>query len=459
MPSAINIYSQSKIKAAVAPRPFLSLVALAASVLETGNDAKILDLQLSKDPFKEIRNSLVDYRPTIIGLSFTTPLYPEAKKIAQFIKESYPEVKIISGGVHTSIMPEQVLNETDIDIAVIGEGDITIKEIVQDLPLTSIKGIAFRDKKDKTKIIKTPPRPLVQDLDSLPMPAWHLLSIKSYKNPRMMARKNPVATIETSRGCVFGCTYCNKSVFGRTFRFKSVKRVVDEFEHLKKLGFGEIHVWDDMFSTNMPRAKAICDEIINRKIKIPWQLDCGVRVNCVDQEFFYKLKKAGCYKVAFGYESGNNQVLKNVHKEATIEQAFEATKMAKKAKLEVVGFFMLGLPGETVETMNDTINYAIKLDIDYAKATILVPYPSTEIYCEWKQQGHIKSEDWGRYNDHSPSKVYDHPALDWETLGKYYDLFYKKFYIRPRYISKKLVKDTLNGTLLYDAYYAIKTFI
>lgn len=412
-------------------------------------------MQLSTEPIRDIYKTIKNYQPDIAGLTFTTPLFHEAKRIAAFIRKEFPAVTIISGGAHTSIMPEQVLKETDIDIAVFGEGDITIQEIANNKPFRSIKGIAY---KDKGKIKRNPPRPLIQDLDKLPFPAWHLFPVEKYKNPRMMARKNPVGTIETSRGCVFGCTYCNKKVFGRVFRKKSVKRVVDEFEHLKKSGFNEIHVWDDMFSTDLQRGKDICDEIVRRGIKIPWQLDCGVRVNSVDQEFFYKLKKAGCYKVAFGFESGNQKILNRINKGILLEQSLNALRMAKKAGLETIGFFMLGLPDETLETMNDTINFAIKLDPDYAKTTLLVPYPGTDIYNEWKSNGVIKSEDWSKYNDHSPSKVYNHPNLDWKTLEKYYNLFYRKFYLRTGYIARRFIRSLFKGELLHDAYYAIQTF-
>jgi radical SAM superfamily enzyme YgiQ (UPF0313 family) len=458
MPSTIkiySIYSKSKIRAAVAPRPLLSLTALAASILEKGHDCKILDLQISLNPFNEISESIKSYKPNFIGLTFTTSLFPEARKISHFIKKNFPEIIILSGGVHSSIMPEEVLEQTDTDIVIFGEGDITVQEIIDRKPLNKVKGIIY---KKKGKVKKNLPRELIKNLDDLPMPAYHLLDPSVYINPKIIARKNPVATIETSRGCVFNCTYCNKGVFGKNFRFKSVDRVIKEFEIIKNLGFKEIHVWDDMFSTNMQRAKKICDELIKRKLNMTWQLDCGVRVNCVDQAFFYKLKKAGCYRVAFGYESGNDQILKNVHKGATLDQAKKATSMAKKAGLEVVGFFMLGLPGETVKTMNDTINFAISLDIDFAKSTLLVPFPSTSIYNEWNKEGIIKSYDWEKYNDHSPSKVYDHPNLDWKTLGKYYNIFYKRFYLRPEFIFKRFFKSLKKGEIFHEVYYALKTF-
>ncbi len=323
--------------------------------------------------------------------------------------------------------------------------------------LRNIKGITYKDSKGQIK--NNSSRELIKNLDELPMPAWHLFNSKIYMNPKAIARESPVGTIGTSRGCVYGCTYCNKSVFGRMFRAKSVKRVVDEFELLLKNGFKEIHVWDDMFATDLKRAKEICNEIIKRKLKFSWQLECGVRVNCVDKEFFEKCVKSGCYKVAFGFESGNDDILKSINKGTTTQQARDAVKWAKQAGMETSGFFMMGLPEDTIKTMNQTIDFACSLGLDYAKATILLPLPSTQLFEEFEKKGLLKTKDWSKYNFHTASRVYNHPTLDWETLGKYYDKFHKKFYFRPSYIINRLFRSIKKGELLDDIKMAFTTFV
>ncbi len=456
MPSTIRVYGKSALKGIIAPRPFVSMAELAGSVLYAGADCKILDLQISEKPFEEMEKAIKEYTPNYIGITFTTLLFEEAKIVSKFIKERFPEIKIIAGGVHSSIFPEEVAEVPYIDIVVYGEGDITLQEIVKNKPLNSIKGIAYNK---SGQIIKNPPRPLIENLDNLPMPAWHLFNPKMYMNPKAIARESPVGTIGTSRGCVYGCIYCNKSVFGRRFRAKSVSRVVDEFEFLLENGFKEIHVWYDMFATDLKRAKEICDEIIKRDLKFSWQLECGVRVNSVDEEFFRKCVKAGCYKVAFGFESGDDYILKTINKGTTIEQARNAVNWAKKAGMETSGFFMLGLPEDTIETMEKTIKFACSLGLDYAKATILVPLPSTAVFDDFEKKGLLKTKDWTRYNFHTASKVYEHPNLSWDILEKYYNKFHKTFYFRLSYILKRLFRSIKKGEIFDDAKMAFNTFV
>jgi len=454
-PSSIEVYSKSKIKTAIGIIPFVSLAALAAVLLKNKCEVKVLDLMLSKEPKKDLISKLKEFSPTYVGITFTTPLYKEAKELAAIVKSFSSKIKIIGGGVHPTILPKEVLANTEVDIVVVGEGDYVLPEVIFSEDLSKVKGIAY---KKNGKIVMNERADFVKNLNALPYPAWHLFDVQKYRKPRTTTRENPIGTIETSRGCVYRCYYCNKSIFSRQFRFKSPKRVVDEIEHLLRVGFKDIHVIDDNFTTNRKRAKEICDEIIKRNLKFPWNLDVGVRVDCVDFEMLKKIKRAGCYGISFGFESGNQKILNELQKDTTIDQAYEACEMAKKAGLEVTGFFMFGSPSETEGTMKETIEFAKKLDCDYAKVTLIVPFPSTAMFEDLDKRGLIRTKDWSSYNFHTSSKVFTHPSLSWDVLERYYNRFYSEYYFRPKFIFRRLKKGLLNGNVFFDAYYFVKTW-
>jgi len=263
--------------------------------------------------------------------------------------------------------------------------------------------------------------------------------------------------METSRGCVFGCTYCNKTVFGRTFRAKSAPRVLDEMEYMLEQGFAEIHIMDDGFTTDLKRAKAICDLIVERGLQFPWALHNGIRVDRVDQEFLEKARKAGCYVVTFGIETGDPEILKRIQKGTTLDQARQAIQWAKEAGLETLTYFMIGLPGETEESMKRTIDFALELDATYSKVSILLPLPGTPLFQEFQEKGYLKSKEWAFYNQHDPSQVYEHPNLSWDKILHYYNLFYRRYYLRPSFICRRLKKNAFSLDLFYDAIDFLRT--
>ncbi|MHC4771688.1 MAG: B12-binding domain-containing radical SAM protein [Planctomycetota bacterium] len=257
--------------------------------------------------------------------------------------------------------------------------------------------------------------------------------------------------METSRGCVYDCVFCNKNCFGRTFRVKSPERVVQDFQRVIDQGFKEIYLADDGFTTNMTRAKKVCDLLIENNIKIDWCTLNGIRADRVDLELLKKMKQAGCYRIYLGVESGNQGVLDRIKKGTKLEYLENAVTWGKQAGLEVVGYFMLGLPGDTEETMQQTIDFAKKLDLDLAKASVTIPLPATEMFNDLDAKHLIKTQDWTKYKFHSvPSSIYDHQTLSWPVIEKYYKKFYRQVYLRPSVILKKLVQSLNNKTLFSD---------
>lgn len=447
-PNQSSLYEQVKIKVGAVYSPVLSLATLAASCLAAGHQVKIFDMNLPDRDEKKLIRLLKQYSPEFVGITFTTPLYPQMVKIAKTVKKVLPDCILLGGGPHASSFPKETLRETPLDLVVVGEGDDTLPEILSNKHWDNISGIFF---KKKSRIKKTRPRNLIKNLDSLPYPAWQLYDLSGYQTSALMTRANPSGWMETSRGCPYGCVYCNKSVFGRTLRVKSPQRVVNEIKYMLEAGFKEIHIADDNLTFDMKRAEEICDLIIAKGLKFPWATVNGIRVNKVNQKLLKKMKKAGCYRVYFGIESGSQKILNNIKKGINLHQVRQAVKWAKKAGLETFGFFMIALPGETESDIEKTIKLATSLDLDMAKMSVTTPLPATPLFEDLKKQGKIKTQNWAEYNLYLPvSTVYDHPTLDWETIDKYYSAFYRRFYFNPRFLLKRFVFALKNKTLISD---------
>jgi radical SAM superfamily enzyme YgiQ (UPF0313 family) len=229
-------------------------------------------------------------------------------------------------------------------------------------------------------------------------------------------------------------------------------------EHMLALGFKELHIVDDMFTTDVDRVKNICRMIINKGLKFTWATVTGIRVDRGDQEMFDLMAKAGCYRVYFGIESGNQQIINNIGKDISIGQVRNAVRMARTAGIETTGFFVLALPGDTEKTMQETIDLAVSLDLDFAKVSIMTPLPATRIYKQLEAQGRLKTKDWTMYNLYMPAnQLYVHDNLDWDKVNIYFNRFYRRFYLRPSFIWKRFCKSLMAGTLISDIGYFVHT--
>ncbi len=351
-----------------------------------------------------------------VGLTIFTPTAKQAYKMADAYRASGK--KVVIGGPHASIMPKEAAEHAD--KVVVGEGEIAILEI-------------FSSKK---KIIQWE---LVKDIDSLPFPDWHGLPLEKYTAP---TRRHPYLKVMTSRGCPWSCVYCFKGIFGRTYRMRSAKNVVDEIEHLQnEYEAKEIAFIDDNFSQNRTRTVDICREIIQRKIKIDWTCPNGVRVDTMDLPLLKLMKKAGCYQLSFGVESGNQEVLDKVGKGIKLEQVENAVRWAKKAGIQTIGFFMIGLPFDNEKTMQETIDFAKKLPLDLVQFTVTVPYPGTELYGMVEKEGKFLVEDWAAFGSYSGKAYYEFGDLDRDLVEKMYKKAYKEVYFRPGYALKRVAKN------------------
>jgi len=309
-------------------------------------------------------------------------------------------------------------------------------------------------------------RPLIADLDSLPIPAWDLYPIDEYRHrlTKIIARHSPLTTIEFSRGCVFKCDFCgSKNTMGLGYRKKSPERCAKEMLHLQKLGYREVILTDDIFTSDNDWAIAVCEEMVRQGVKMAWTCTNGIRVDSANDALFEAMRKAGCYRVHFGFESGNEQVLKNFGKggKATLEQGRTAVRMARKAGLETWGMFMVGLSGDTEDSMMDTIRYARGMEVDVMKFGITVPFPGTPMFNKMRDLKRIKTYNWDDYNVYNEaSAIFDHPSLDWETIQKYYRKAYLEcYYKNPKYMIRRGIRSLKTLEIFWDIYFMIKFLI
>ncbi len=445
-----HIFRQARVKVAIAPgiTP-LGLLSIAAPLRASGHSVKLLDLNLSKNPQMELQETLRKFKPDLVGATSTTPIIKKVYQIAETVKKYDKTVVVVAGGPHPSARPVEVLRESCIDYVIQGQGEPAISSIVEDGRPAGIPNLYY---KENGAVINPEKNEVVQDLDALPYPAYDLLDISKYRQPRIISRKEPVGYVETSRGCYGRCIYCNKNIHGSKIRSKSPARTVDEMEWMLHLGFREIQIIDDNFTANKERAHAVCEEILRRGLKFPWYPRGGIRVDRVDLELLTIMKRAGCYRIPFGVESGSQRVLDTIGKGITLGQVEKSVYLAKKVGMETECYFILGLPSETEEDLQRTIDFAVKLDPDYVKFPFMVPLPGTPVFDSLLASGRIKTLDWEKYSFYtSPDELSDHDVMPWTTIKRYERLAYKRFYFRLRFVLRTIFRTMRNGTFLAHA--------
>lgn len=439
--------------------PALGLAYLAAYLEENGVSVAILDIaaegvnQVKKQGSKlriglgkrEIKKRIRNYSPQIVAITCQSTLHArDAHQTAKIVKEVDKDIFVIMGGAHPSVAAKEVLKDKNINLVVRGEGERTLLEIVKNFQqkkkLDQILGTSVRKGR---KIINHQPRPLIKDLDQLPFPARHLLPMEIYFQE--MARSTnyvvryPVASMITSRGCPGNCIYCSvRTVWGRGWRGRSARNVVDEIESLiKDYGGREIHFLDDNISVDRKRLKGICDEIIKRKLDIKWTTPNGIAVWLLDKRLLAKMKKAGCYRLTFGLESGNYEILHHfIGKHYQYGQAKKMISFASKIGLWTVGTFIIGFPYENRDSIEETINFAISTDLDFAVFYLANPFPGTPLYEICLKEGLLPKS--GAYNlvRGCKTKYFSHAELV-ELQAQAFSRFLKSRLKRPwRFLNK-----------------------
>lgn len=417
-------------------------LALGAYVQQYGYSVQILDcnaLFSSADiEFEDyfIKHFVGQYgQIDVIGFSTTTPTVNVSFRLAAICKKHYPSCTIVFGGAHASFVPDDILNNESVDVVCIGEGEETLKELLDGIPHGDIKGLAFKRYTHKgLEFFRNPPRIRVKDLDDLPSPAYDLIDINIYRPIIGNFKRLPAMMLVTSRGCPWSCNFCRRPV-GKMWTYHSAKRLYQEFENLAKLGIKDIAIMDDVFTVNKERVFEFCQMLIDKPLDIQWL--CFARVDIVSPEMLHKLKQAGCWQIMYGVENFNQEILNSISKGIEIQQVYDAVRWAKKEKLEVRVCMIVGNVGDTEEIINENIKLLNRLNPDFISVAILTPFPGHDIYNWAVQKDLILTYDWDLYYGSTPILKLEH--LSSQDVVRLYRKMTFSFYFRPWYILQKVL--------------------
>lgn len=433
-------------------------LAYLAAVLEDANyEVKVIDCPAMGINHEKLGAELSSFEPLIVGITSMTPTIKSALLSANIAKKACPETMVVLGGPHVTFMDKEVLaNEDAVDVVVRGEGEKTFLDLAQkscsQKDLRKVAGITFRH---NNEIVRNPDREYIQNLDELPRPSYKHFKLDKY---RLFGRK--ILPVITSRGCPFQCSFCVTSrVFGKKFRARTSKSVLDELEWLKDVYDADAFTfYDDTVTFDQKRIIEICEEMRKRKIGLPW--DCQTRVDRISKEILVKMKEAGCQQVFFGIESGSQKILDAVKKGTTVEQNERAIKLAKETGLFVAVSVIVGYPGETAETLKQTFNFLKKTKPDDAYICVATPYPGTELRNLIEKTGWKMSAEWQNYDTTIP--VFENSILSDEDIKKlrqdFYNSFYSPTYILRHFVKRNFYSQIMARTALNHILWRVKSF-
>jgi radical SAM superfamily enzyme YgiQ (UPF0313 family) len=421
----------------------LGLAYLAGYLQRAGHTVGIVDYQVGDyDIGKEIRR----FRPDILGLSICSPAVAHALDLAATARAVRPDLLIVAGGAHvTAYRTSFLASAPDIDVLVIGEGELTIVELVRRCEasesLTGLPGLVRRE--DGQVIEEAGESPIIKDLGELPMMPLELFEVRKYFPLPGTFRRLPSIPMATTRGCPFKCTFCNSKGVWSHVRTRPPLAVADEIERVvRDWGAREIYFVDELFTVRKRSVQTLCEELLRRNIRVGWK--CCSRVDTVDAETLKLMKRAGCFMISYGVESGDDRILKIMKKGTTTDQVRSAFRATKAAGIDTMAFFMLNSYGETKESIEKTLQFSRELQPDFVNFELFKPFPGIEMrrQIEADPLCTINREIWDDWNEFTVGNqvFYTQGELDEAYLSRVYEHAIKGFYLRPSFIAKSLVR-------------------
>lgn len=427
--------------------PPLGLLYLATTIKQRScHDVRVLDCQLdNKIGLSGIKQQIEDFRPDIVGITLITFMIIDAYKVAAVIRDCSvlinKKIIVVGGGPHATIFPEETIRSSYFDYVFSGEAELNflsfIENINNGLSEASHKNIPGIHYRSGSGLVRGPVNPLIEDLDSLPLPDRRILDYSKYRN--LLSGGRIMTTSITSRGCPFKCIFCDR--LGKKFRAVSAQKVIEEISQCLDIGIKEIFFHDDTFTFDKARVMDICNLI--KKNNLNFEFSLRSRVNTIDEEMMRALKVSGCKRISFGVESGVQKILDRIKKGTNLSQIENAFRLARKYKITTLADFMIGLPDESMQDILMTIKFSKKIRPDYAQFSITTPYPATQLYQEALREGVLKKDVWKEFAE-CPSMDFSPPRwnknFSSEELARLLNKCYRDFYFNFTYIRKSLTK-------------------
>ncbi len=407
--------------------PPLGLGHIAACLEQAGIPVDILDAHALGLAPRHYSRHLEGKRYDLVGVTATSAMFRSAAEASKALKALFPEAILVMGGVHPTVMPDEALAEQAVDLLVVGEGERTFVELASGADPADVKGVVRRV---DGRIHANPPRPLIRNLDELPHPAWHLLSVKRYRPAVGGYHHLPAVHTLTSRGCPNACTYCYH-IFGRGVRFRSVPHIMDELRILVgRHGVREVYFYDDTFNTNPHRVERLCNAMLETGLGIEWS--CLARAEGMNLGLLKLMKRAGCHAITYGLETIDPVVLEAINKKLGVEVAEKTIAYTIESGIETRVAYMMGNPAETAESIERNIRHTIECGAHMTMFNIVAPYPGTEMFEQGVREGRIKIFDWESYD-------FSTPILEIEGVSHEYLKIAQKrarlrYFLRPSYL-------------------------
>ncbi len=425
----------------------IGIASLAAYLREHSafsHDIRLIDMALDHLTVDQVVERVGRFHPDLIGLGVRTVEAATMHALARKLKKTLPEVPIVAGGPHPTAIPQAVLSDRAIDCAVIGEGEVTFTELVDRVARGQTwKGLAGCAWRDEDTVRLGPPRPLVEDLDSLPFPAWDLLDLRAYSDPKRAPAGLPrfgryYSTLMTTRGCPYRCIYCH-NIFGKRLRTKSPDRVLEEILWMNDtFGIDDFHIWDDCFNLHKDRAIRIFKAIKESGRDLHFSFPNALRMDLIDPALITALEEGGTYLTCVAIETATPRLQKLIRKHLNLDKARKSIDLLARSRILTHGYFMLGFPSETLAEMEATVRFAIDSKLDSAFFFRVLPLPGTELHRMVRGQQDDARVDWDafRFADIAFSETTNCSPVPAEQIGRLQARAMRAMNVSPRRIAR-----------------------